>query len=338
MAYAQVADPVGSIREPVGFSLKNHWVLPVSNGFWCVRVETELVVIQESSGEFRLLLCFAPSNHGTWFKRTLRLVSRTAAALPRSSNVCGTAHHGRLHFDAHTEEEKTNEVPTGLAFGNPFRFVNVHDSVIWALVMACSSVSTEEGLKRSAADFGINLPPRRPGLSHKREMARRFTAWKQAKDVKLNIDAVAKAHGEPATVLPADWTPAASYSESFDEQPADGMLRAEPSAHGVSFAEEQAQDKLELETARQDGVYLDAKLTIQTKPPGRQHHAERPSKPFAQLRQPGRALHADQAEETFDKFPETLLNKKNFNLSQVDGVEPTFLELDDHHNGKAPFF
>ena len=82
------------------------------------------------------------------------------------------------------------------AFEHLLRTCGVHDSIIWTLRINdicdrwvfCSLDSTEEGLKTSALDLGIDLVV--GGLSHKRETARLITAWKQTKaqsDIKLTI-------------------------------------------------------------------------------------------------------------------------------------------------------
>ena len=65
----------------------------------------------------------------------------------------------------------------------------------------------EAGFKKIAPDLGIDLEG--GGLAHKREMSRLITAWTQARvaaEAKLQVDAVAKAHGVLTTVLPEDWT------------------------------------------------------------------------------------------------------------------------------------
>ena len=66
---------------------------------------------------------------------------------------------------------------------------------------------SESKLKDGAADLGIDLSG--GGLPHKLESARVVTCWETAKaisETKLQTDAVARAHGLPVTLLPADWT------------------------------------------------------------------------------------------------------------------------------------
>ena len=69
--------------------------------------------------------------------------------------------------------------------------------------------SSEEGMRQVVADpdaFGVN--PEK-GFVHAREMARIIIAWSIAKtqaETKQYVDNVAKAHGEPTTMLQVDWT------------------------------------------------------------------------------------------------------------------------------------
>ena len=133
-------------------------------------------------------------------------------------------------------------------------------------------------LKQGAADLGTDLVA--GGLAHKREFARVVTAWKTAKvmsETKLQTDALARAHGVPVTLLPADWTavmtefknkhgtyipddrlPALSCFEHFIEKVGDGTLKAEPLTLIVSAFEEEQQDakKARREQAIQFAVRL----------------------------------------------------------------------------------
>ena len=64
----------------------------------------------------------------------------------------------------------------------------------------------EAGFKNIAPDLGIDLE--NGGLAHKREMSRLISAWMQARiasEAKHQVDAVAKAHGVPTTLLPEDY-------------------------------------------------------------------------------------------------------------------------------------
>ena len=61
---------------------------------------------------------------------------------------------------------------------------------------------TEAGFKSIGPDLGIDLT--NGGLARKREMSRLISAWKQARlasEAKQQVDAVAKAHGVPTTLL-----------------------------------------------------------------------------------------------------------------------------------------
>ena len=85
---------------------------------------------------------------------------------------------------------------------------------------------------------GLGIDPA-VGFSHTREMAKMVKAWNRAKieaEVTTKVGAVAKAHGEPISMLKCDWVslmtrfgdqhvdnihetrlPAQSYFESFEE-------------------------------------------------------------------------------------------------------------------------
>ena len=66
--------------------------------------------------------------------------------------------------------------------------------------------STEEGLGKCAKGIGEDVDK---GFSHKLRLAKFITAWIQPKaqaDIKMKVDAIWKAHGEPITTLLADWT------------------------------------------------------------------------------------------------------------------------------------
>ena len=97
-------------------------------------------------------------------------------------------------------------------------------------------------------------------------------------------DAAARAHGEPVTILSMDWNslmekfrvtfgpdlcdnelPAKSYYEEFEESLAEGCLEAERLSEVVSAEEAQEQRKAKPDPARQYGMHLDGKLTLQTR-------------------------------------------------------------------------
>ena len=99
-------------------------------------------------------------------------------------------------------------------------------------------------------------------FSHSRETAKLVTAWNNAKvqaEVKTNVNAVAKTHGEPISMLKCDWVslmtrfgdqhgdnihetrlPAQSYFENFEEALAIGSLEAERLDQVVNVVEERA--------------------------------------------------------------------------------------------------
>ena len=96
--------------------------------------------------------------------------------------------------------------------------------------------------------------------------------------------------------------PAKSYYEEFEESLAKGSLEAERLRDVVSEEEAQEQHRLKADPARQYGVHLDGKLTLQTR---RKFTSSEPANQeqlrakytvsqnmwlLAQLRQPGRSI------------------------------------------------
>ena len=179
------------------------------------------------------------------------------------------------------------------AFKNLLRTLNVDESLIKALrIKMITDRETFVGLDDSEAgfrsigpDLGIDIT--NGGLAHKREMSSLISAWKQARlasEAKQQVDAVAKAHGVPTTILPENWTsmmlafrnkfgkhmpdeklPAQSYYEAFADKLAICAVKAEPLAMVVSVYDEELQEKNKLEPVWQYGLSLDSKLTITTK-------------------------------------------------------------------------
>ena len=112
-------------------------------------------------------------------------------------------------------------------------------------------------------------------------------AWNSAKiqaDIKTKVDAVAKAHGEPVSMLKCDWIslmtrfgdqhgdnihesrlPAQSNFENFEEALADGSLEAERLDQVLNVVEERAELAKTPNAAKHLGINLDASLTTQTK-------------------------------------------------------------------------
>ena len=102
--------------------------------------------------------------------------------------------------------------------------------------------------------------------------------------------------------------PAQTYYEEFEEQLAEGRLEAEHMKEIVK-------------PARQHGMHLDGKLTLQTR---RRFTSTEPAEVeqllLGQLRQPGRAMFKDLARGTCESFLKILLNKRDFNYkNEVDG-------------------
>ena len=117
-------------------------------------------------------------------------------------------------------------------------------------------------------------------FAHKRELAQLIAAWEESKiqsETKKKVDAVARAHGEPISHLPADWQSimksfkqkhgenipecyllSQSYCEAFEEKVNEGRLQ-------VVSLEEEAQERTKPEQSKQLHLTLDANLTVQTR-------------------------------------------------------------------------
>ena len=266
-----------------------------------------------------------------------------------------------------TDEQRARAIALEPAFEHLLREVGVDEATIWALRHArindretfTGLVESASELKEISTDLGIDISF--GGMPHRRELSKLTTAWKRAKaqaEVKEQTEALQKQHGERITLLPEDWTsimvqfkarygndltddelPAQAYFEDFQERLAAGMLRAEPLDHVISQAEAEEQDRTKPEPARQYGIHLDSRLTLQTR---RKYTSSNPKDIeelrakydvmsnlwlLAQMRQPGRVLYADLSPNTFPRMLKELLNKKNFNLKK---------ELLDDKNVVAP--
>ena len=142
-----------------------------------------------------------------------------------------------------------------------------------------------EGLTETLKEeFGVDASQ---GYAHKRELAELIAAWEESKiqsETKNKVDAVARAHGEPISHVPADWEsimkgfkqkhgantpeyyfPSQSYFEAFDEKVNEGRLCPETLAQVVSLEEEDALQRTKPEKPKQLHLTLDANLTVQTR-------------------------------------------------------------------------
>ena len=190
----------------------------------------------------------------------------------------------------------------------------------------------EQQLMKAGKAFGIDTSEDAE-FSHQREMAKFIGAWRQARtqyEVKAVVDAAAKAHAEPVRMLAMDWNsvmkkfkktygsdlcenelPAQSYYEEFKQSLAEGSLEAERLRDVVSEEEAQEPRKLKADPARQYGMHLDGKLTLQTRrtftsvEPANQEQLRAKYTVLqnmwllAQLRQPGRSLYKDPTSLSF---------------------------------------
>ena len=196
---------------------------------------------------------------------------------------------------------------------------------------------------------GLGIDPA-VGFSHNREIAKMVKAWNSARikaEVETTVDAVAKAHGEPISMLKCDWVslmtrlgdqhgdnihetrlPAQSYFESFEEALADGSLEAERLDQVVNVVDERTELAKTPNAAKHLSIHLDASLTIQTR---RRFTSVLPATTealrlkfsvmsdlwlLAKMRQPARQIFADFTESTFPKILDELLSEKNFLLDR----------------------
>ena len=177
------------------------------------------------------------------------------------------------------------------AFEHLLRSSMVHENIITTLRINAiidrdtfvNMFDSEATLKQGAADLGTDLVS--GGLA------------KVMTETKLQTDAVARAHGVPVTLWPADWTavmtefknkhgthipddrlPAQSCFEHFIEKVGDGTLKAEPLSLIVSAFEEEQQDAKKPDVSRQFNLQLDSRLTISTK---RRHTSTEPADEIA---------------------------------------------------------
>ena len=95
------------------------------------------------------------------------------------------------------------------------RLMKVNDSVITSMrvieildrALFADLAQDEDKMRKCAAAFGIDQSDQ-ADFPHQREMAKLLGAWRQARtqrEVKLTVDATAKSHGEPVSMLAMDW-------------------------------------------------------------------------------------------------------------------------------------
>ena len=123
----------------------------------------------------------------------------------------------------------------------------------------------------------LSVSTQMSALLTKRNSPKLKKVWNQAKlqaEAKQKVDAVARVHGEPVTMLTCDWVslmnqlkqkygqhihesrlPSQTHSEAYEEKLADGLFYTETPAQMISLAEDNKQNPLK----------LDNTLTIQTK-------------------------------------------------------------------------
>ena len=314
-------------------------------------------VLKLETSSLRLLY----RHSGHWFEMVEQQTSSAAAAVttPPATQITSTtvaqARAPSNNFVSTLEmtaEEKATAPQLEPAFEALLRSGNIHEDVILACRVQdildrevfVSLLHTVEGFKEAVtAGLGINAAV---GFSHSREMAKMVKAWNSEKvqvEVKTKVDAVAKAHDEPISMLKCDWVSlmtrfgdqhgdnihestllAQSYFENFEKALADGSLEAERLDQVVNVVEERPELAKTPNAAKHLGIHLDASLTIQTR---RRFHSvllattEALHLKFsvmsdlwllAEMRQPARQIFADFTETTLPKISDELLSEKNF--------------------------
>ena len=301
--------------------------------------------------------CVDFSLHGmdAWFKSCQALLTSVRSRrFPRAVYVVvimAAKFTTKLTF---SQDDVTAAEKLEPAFESLLRSLKVNDAVIDAMrlneitdrSLFTDLAQDENQLRKCAKAFGIDTSDDAE-FPHQREMAKVVGAWRQAKaqsEVKTAADAAARAHGDPVTILTMDWNslmekfrvtfgpdlcdnelPAKSYCEEFAVSLAEGCLEAE------RLCEVEEQRKVKADPARQYGMHLDGKLTLQTR---RKFTSVEPTNQeqlrakftvlqnmwlLAQLRQPGRSIFRDLIRSTFDDHLRILFNRKNFNYrKEVD--------------------
>ena len=221
------------------------------------------------------------------------------------------------------------------------RSMKVNDSVInWMRVneildraVFVDLAQDEDKMRKCTAAFGIDQSDQADFLRQS-EMTKLLGAWRQARtqrEVKLIVDATAKAHGEPVSMLAMDWNslddPIQSQIwcwtsvqrktcfEAFEELRSECKFEAERLSEVVSQEEADMQRRSKPDPARQYDMHLDGRLTLQAR---RRFKSTEPRDIeqlrakytvmenlwlLAQMHQPGRSIYNDLTPSTFSNVP-----------------------------------
>ena len=224
-----------------------------------------------------------------------------------------------------TEADKKSARALEPAFESMLRQAEVCEDVIMAIRLQeitsrqlfVALDRTEEGFCDTCKE-AFHVDPSL-GFKHKRELGRLVMVWNTAKvqrDTKVQIEAVHKAHGEPISMVTADWV---------------SLLRTFRAKYGNNIHP----SRLPV------GIHLDSTLTIQTR---RRFVSTAPTNTeelrtkykimtnmwlLAQMREPGRKLYEDLDKETFMDFADELISEKNFLLEKrINGVKVVIPQWD----------
>ena len=173
-----------------------------------------------------------------------------------------------VSFKKFTQEQLEATPPLEPTFDTMLRNANLHEDILAGFRV--SGISDREVFvtiddTRHGA-FGVDPhppPPPSGRVPHQVDISKFLKAWRQANicaEVKTRVDAVARAHVVPVSVLPRDWNsilaifrkkfwvdicesklPAQSHYEAFEEKLLNGSTEAEGRSHVISVEEEKSQ-------------------------------------------------------------------------------------------------
>ena len=178
-------------------------------------------------------------------------------------------------------------------------------------------------------------------------------AWDTARvqhETKVQVDSAARAHGQPVTLIEADWAVLRGFRERFgkripcfpisrlsqpwnvnEERVASGSLRTEPLTTLLSLEEETRFKDRHPEAGKQFSLSVDSKFTIQSskrilssisvstiEDQRDKYRVMSNLWLLAQVRQPGRHLNKDFTKDTFPEFLEELIGARNFRMDREE--------------------
>ena len=170
-----------------------------------------------------------------------------------------------VSFKKFTQEQLEAAPPLEPTFDALLRNANLHEDILAGFrVSGIMEVFVAIDDTRRGA-FGVDPHSPRPSgrVPHKVDISKFLKARRQGNicaEPKTRVDAVARAHGVPVSILPCDWNsilaifgrnfwvdicesklPAQSHYEAFEEKLLNGSTEAEGRSHVISVEEEKSQ-------------------------------------------------------------------------------------------------